>query len=85
MQASIPCYLGNEIKIKTQQYLSLVEYGEWIKLSEVKSLIILQECLKKSTKVQVVGLIGIDLDTFLAIIKATYSLVTFLYTSLKKL
>lgn len=77
LQAFIPCYFGNEIKISTAQFLDCIEYESWINSDDKKNFIILQECLKKNVKVRAAELFSIDLDSFLAIIKAAYSVFTF--------
>lgn len=77
LQVLIPCLLGSEIKVNTQQFLANLEYGECIQSIDKKSFMILQENLKKSTTIRAAGLFGIDLDSFLAVIKAAYSVFTF--------
>lgn len=77
LQVLIPCNLGSEIKFTTQQYLANIEYGEWIKLEDSKNFVILQETLKKLTSIRAAGMFHIELESFLAIIKAAYSVFTF--------
>lgn len=78
LQASIPCYFGSQIKFNSQQFMASIEYGEWIKSNDKKNFIFLQENLKHVIMIRAGRLFDIDLNSFLAIIRAAYTFYTFL-------
>lgn len=74
------CFFDNEIEFNCKNFLRDVYETNWMNIDKENShnLIILQENLKKSEQIRAGGFININMDTFLRVMKAAYSMLAVL-------
>jgi hypothetical protein len=74
------CFYGNEIEQNSQHFLDDVYETDWINADRKsqRNFIIIQENLKNSDKIRAAGFLKINIEIFLAVLKAAYSMLAVL-------
>lgn len=80
MRLLLICHYGNEIEFNSRQFLRHVFDSHWIEFGKKrqKDLVIMQEYLKNQDSVQVAGFIHINMDIFIRVMRAAYSMLAVL-------
>jgi hypothetical protein len=74
------CFYGNEIEHNTQRFLEDVYETDWIATDKnsKRNLLIIKENLKKADKVRAASFLNINIEIFLSVMKAAYSMLAVL-------